>query len=211
MKKTLVFLVVILSLTCKNEKKGDTKADTIETKKELVITTINIPDFTTWGKIRINLEEKVINGGAENTFLLSRATVTESSFAHSRDIAVNYESSYRASIIVKKSESNSFFGLRVVGSYPDRVDAIFDLETGSVKEVKKERDFKNPKATIESIGNGWYKCSVMAEPYADKIKIMFGPTIEGKPVLIWEGTIDKQSEVYIMPSSLTLEEITERY
>lgn len=207
MKKIFLAIVIMSVISCKEDKKEKKNLET-EIKKELTFTKVNIPSYTSWGKVRADLEETTEAYNQEKVFTLSRNSFSESSFAHTQNILVNFESIYRVSIIVKGGENNNFFGLRIVGSYPDRADAIFDLSTGSVIGVKKERDFKNPEATIEALDDGWYKCSLIAEPYSSEmIKIMFGPTIQEKPVLGWEGAVDQKNDIFIIPTSLKLEEI----
>tara|TARA_B110000967_G_scaffold117159_1_gene119872 strand:+ start:214 stop:834 length:621 start_codon:yes stop_codon:yes gene_type:complete len=204
MKKLIVILFVLIVVSCK---KNANKTSEIGNKKELIITEVNIPFYTSWGKQRIELEETAVEYTQEKVFRMSRNSIEASSYAYTQNISINFERTYRVSVRVKAGEVNNFFGLRIVGSYPDRADAIFDLKEGVLVGVKKERDFRNPEATIESIGDGWYKCSLTAEPYSDSIKIIFGPTVEDKLVLGWEGLVNNKNDIYILPSSLTLEEI----
>lgn len=203
MKKSFLILLLII-VSCK---KNQNKPSEAKVEKELIITEVNIPPYTTWGKQRVDLEEVGSDNTLDTVFRISRNSITTSSFAHTQNISINFESTYRVSVIVKATEDNNFFGLRIVGSYPDRADAIFNLKEGTLVGVKIARDFRNPDATIEAIGDGWYKCSLMAEPYSDSIRILFGPTVEEKVVLGWEGLVDKKNDIYIIASSLTLEEI----
>ncbi|MDB9954225.1 hypothetical protein OAD49_01550 [Flavobacteriaceae bacterium] len=204
MKKIIITLLVLLVVSCK---KNANKTSEIEDKKELITTEVNIPFYTSWGKQRIELEETAVEYNQEKVFRMSRSTIAASSYAHTQNISVNFESTYRVSVVVKGSEVNNFFGLRIVGSYPDRADAIFNLKEGTLVGFKKERDFRNPEASIEAMGDGWYKCSLTAEPYSDIVRILFGPTAEDKAVLGWEGLISKKNDIFIVPSSLTFEEI----
>jgi len=89
------------------------------------------------------------------------------------------------------------------------VDAVFDLEKGTLKEVRKAQDFENPNATIEPIGDGWYKCTLSAEVSADNMRILLGPTTEDKTVLGWEGKTQELCDVYFVPSSVIIEEVTQ--
>jgi hypothetical protein len=204
MKKLIVISMVLFVVSCKRSEK---KPSATEIKKELIITEVAIPSYIAWGNQRANLEEVPSDNTKGEVFRISRNTIAASSFAHTQDISINFESTYRVSVSVKATELNSFFGLRIVGGYPDRADAIFDLKEGTLIGVKIARDFRNPDATIEAMGDGWYKCSLTAEPYSESIKILFGPTAAGKAILGWEGLVDKKNDIFILPSSLTLEEI----
>jgi hypothetical protein len=154
MKKIITILLVLIVVSCKKNAK---KASETVIKKELIATEVNIPFYTSWGKQRIDLEETIIEYNQEKVFRMSRNSIAVSSYAHTQNISINFESTYRVSVLVKASEVNNFFGLRIVGSYPDRADAIFDLKEGALVGVKKERDFRNPEATIEAMGDDWYK------------------------------------------------------
>lgn len=204
MKKVIVILMVLFVVSCKRTEK---KPLGNETTKELIITEVAIPSHSSWGNQRAILEEVPSNISLDKVFRISRNSISASSFVHTQNISINFESTYRVSVIVKATALNSFFGLRIVGGYPDRADAIFDLKEGTLIGVKIARDFRNPDATIEAMGEGWYKCSLTAEPYSDSIKILFGPTAAGKAILGWEGLVDKKNDILISPSSLTLEEI----
>jgi len=196
--------MVLFVVSCKRTEKKPLGNETI---KELIITEVAIPSYSSWGNQRAILEEVPSNTSLDKVFRISRNSITASSFVHTQNISINFESTYRASVIVKATALNSFFGLRIVGGYPDRADAIFDLKEGTLVGVKKERDFRNPDATIEAMGEGWYKCSLTAEPYSDNIKILFGPTGEDKAVLGWEGLVGKKNDIFLVPSSFTLEKI----
>ncbi|MEM9678745.1 MAG: hypothetical protein AAF901_00360 [Bacteroidota bacterium] len=212
MKNIFLALILVSFLACKNDKKeADNNPKTTEqenTPKE-VITNINVPEFSTWGKVSVELEDGDEMYSTELAHVISRTdTDSKSSYAHTRDIPVEYAEVYRASVIVKKGDSGSLFGLRIAGEYPDRVDAVFNLETGEVKGVKKARDFENESANIESLGSGWYKCSVMAEVTADKVRLFLGPTTSDKAVNAWTVKTAEPTNAYVAVNSLKLEKIT---
>jgi len=210
MKKVFFALIIITALACKNDKKETDKAiEPIEITKKEVLTSIKFPAYPGWGKVGIEITEIPEMFSNQKVYELARVSKTsKSSFAHTQNIPVNYASIYRASIIVKKGKASNLFGLRISGAYPDRVDAVFNLENGTVKGVVKGRDFENESANIEPLGNDWYKCSVTAEVAADEVKIIFGPTTRAMSVNGWEGKTNIDCNSYILPLSLALEEIS---
>lgn len=208
MKKIIFAVLLITAFACKNDKKEVTKPEVkVQVKKE-VVTKLEIPSFLTWGKQRVELKESQLNYGNEKGYMLLRTSTSKSCFAHTQNIPVEYGSDYRTSIIVKKSDDSDFFGLRLSGTYPDRVDAIFDLKNGIVKGVKSVRDFENGDASIELLGDDWYKCSVKATVAADGIRVIFGPTSDKANIKGWEGKIGVSSSVNIISTSLNLEKIS---
>ncbi|MCB0437201.1 MAG: hypothetical protein KDD20_00535 [Mangrovimonas sp.] len=206
-KTTLLLALLMVTFSCKNEKKAEEKVDQPEAPKEKqyeLVKKFDARDMLIWTKTRIGCEQTTEVQFSELPYKLSRETQTESSFQSTNLIPVTYANNYKVSVIAKKG-SSSFFGLRISGAYPDRVDAVFDLEKGEVKGVKKGQDFENEDASIEALGDGWYKCSVSANVSADNIRILFGPTAAEKEILGWEGKVEQESSVYFIPSSLTFE------
>ncbi len=100
---------------------------------------------------------------------------------------------------------NSFLGLRIQGSYPDRVDAIFNLENGNVRGVKKAGGFSNELAFIEALGNGYYKCTLSGNINASEVKILIGSTSIENKVLSWEAKSNNVNGLILIPSTLKLE------
>ena len=64
------------------------------------------------------------------------------------------------------------------------------------------------QSNIESLDEGWYKCSFTAEIYSSYFKLVFGPTDVKKNVRIWEALSALNSDLFIIPSSLKVEELT---
>lgn len=206
-KAILLTLILLTTFSCKNEVKRLNEGEKVKEKTE-IITNVEIPKYNLWGKVRIELEETPLMYGENKAYTLSRTTISESSFAHTQKIMVEWDTDYQASVIVKKGEKTNFFAMRISAAYPDRVDAIFDLEKGIVKGVKRGRDFKKESATIENLGGGWYKCNIKVMVSEVDIKIGFGPTAEEKKIAGWEGETNGLEDIYIIPSSLVLEKIS---
>jgi hypothetical protein len=61
---------------------------------------------------------------------------------------------------VKADGSGGLWGMRIVGTYPNRVDAVFDLSNGTVS-FSAGSTWAMVSATIQNVGNGWYRCSLI--------------------------------------------------
>ena len=171
------------------------------------IETIKTPNVTSWihnGNVIKPSNEKNKIGPV---FALERKNINVAAYTAISKNRINYGQAYEASIIAKKNSIDHNFGLRIQGVYPNRVDAVFNLEKGKVEGVKASGDFENGNAKIQNLGNGWYKCSVRAFLKTSEVSIILGPTNNEKQILNWEGPISHKSNVYIVPSSLTLEEV----
>ncbi len=211
-----IILIAVLALTvlaCKDEKKSkENKVKEVEKPKtELVFIDVPLPEFSLWESIRTDLTKSttVLFEGID-THRLERATIKESAYIRAKNIKVDSSGIYRVSITVKKGESSGLFGLRISGAYPNRVDAVFDLEAGKVKGVKAVKGFENESATINSLDDGWYLCTVTANVAAERVSILFGSTTESRKIVSWEGVTKSKGAIYIVPTSLKLEKIEEK-
>ena len=170
--------------------------------------TIDLPVMDRWEKIRTKYKKDKQHGD-DVSFTVSRSSSEAPSYTTVKNINVNYGSRYEAGIIVKRGKTVNLFGLRIQGRYPNRIDALFDLEKGIVVDQASSSDFRNEDASIEDLGDGWYRCTVSGEVFADKIRISFGPTTNQRKVTNWEGTTTANGNMYIIPSSLKLEAISQ--
>lgn len=209
MNKLILLLILVVMVSCKDEKKANPEKEIKETpKKELVVVkSFTTHELGTWTKTRVDLEPADKSETVFDAYHLSRNTTKESAFLSSSIIPVNYGSEYKVTVNAKKGKVGSFLGLRMSGTYPDRVDAIFDLDKGVVLDYKTSRDFENPLVSIENLGNGWYQCSLTAEVAADNIRVLMGATEANKNVLGWEGKTEKAVDILFVPSRVVVEEV----
>ncbi|MEM9679507.1 MAG: hypothetical protein AAF901_04220, partial [Bacteroidota bacterium] len=168
--------------------------------------TIEIPEFSRWRLNQTTAEMLSDSFEGKKATKLSRKSTTASSFNVVSDITTSFGEQYEASIIVKKTKKG-FFGLRIQGGYPNRVDAVFDLENGTLKGVKKAGDFENEKASIKNLGNGWYRCSLSGKINASDVRVVLGATSEKTNVLSWESATDNLCNVIIIPESLNVKQV----
>jgi len=174
--------------------------------KTIKINNTSLKDISQWELRNSTLKPAGFKFRKQNVYLLKRNSFQKSAFAIISPVKINVYKKYSISIIVKKGEKGKYFGLRMQGKYPNRIDAIFDLQKGKVFGVKHVGSFKNETAQIENIGKGWYKCTLSGYFDTSKIKILLGATDE-ENLLAWERSINKPLEVYIIPESLTLKEL----
>lgn len=209
MKRIIVFLILVVVFSCKDEKKKETEVvvEEIVKKQYEIVKNFTHLDLLNWSKVRVNAEPVLNKELQDVTYNLSRITSTESAYLSSDLIPVTYASEYKVSIMAKKGDNNSFFGLRITGIYPDRVDAIFDLDEGIVVEYSAAQDFESPMATIEKLSNGWYNCTLSAKVAADQVRIIMGETSKEKNASNWEGKTETMGGIYFLPSSIVLKEL----
>jgi len=168
---------------------------------------IKIPNFSSWTKNQVVVEKTTAKFKGASSYRLSRENNLRSAFVAVNPIAINFGNIYETSIIAKKGSEN-YLGLRIQGVYPDRIDAVFNLATGQVKGVSNAGEFKQEKAGIKSLGNGWYRCTLSGKINTSVVRIILGPTSKDKTVLGWEGKTTEKCDVYFIPDSMTFEDIT---
>ena len=64
------------------------------------------------------------------------------------------------SVFVKQGEGD-FFAFRMTGTYPNRVDAIFQFSNTTLTTSVAGADFTVTSSKVENYGNGWYRLSVI--------------------------------------------------
>lgn len=106
------------------------------------------------------------------------------------------------SVFAKAKSVGGRIGLRVQGTYPDRVDAVFDLNAGTLVGTVAA-NYTVLDATIVPVVNGWYRltltCKVAGTPAT---LAMFGPTDASKTVGGWEGASATLSNCYVWQGQL---------
>lgn len=206
MKRAITLtMTLIFVFSCKNKNTAYSKPI-----KGVEEQSIILPNHPLWVLNRLSLTKvkEGLNQTNKQLFILSRTSTTKTAYASVNNIPVEMGNYYRTSVLVKKDGLGVSFGLRMIGEYPNRVDAVFDLEKGLIKGVSDVGTFIKGAAKIEDMGEGWYKCSLIAEVYSNKMKIILGPTSGFGKTITWEGTTKEKSSVYITPSSLVLEELS---
>lgn len=215
MKKTTVLLLVTLIFSCKgNTNKSNDTENSIEKiaqeeVKEDIISSVAIPDFSKWYNNEITFSDSEESYKNEFSKLISRNNSNKPGYSSIDNLKIFNGSTYRLSVIVKRAGVGKNFALRMQGVYPNRVDAVFDLETGIVKEalISGEGFAENSKAEIESLENGWYKCILYADVFSEYIRVVLGPTTNKLKTGLWETRTGEKSNAYILTSVLLLEEL----
>jgi len=166
---------------------------------------LKIPDVRTWINNNI-LTQSNTKRKNKDIYNLSRDNISANAYTVITNNRLNYGRTYSTSIIAKKGKINNLLGLRTQGEYPNRVDAIFDLDKGVVKDQSIGGNFKDVNATIKSLGDDWYLCTLSGKIMSSNVKIILGPTISEIDTGAWEGVTNKDCDIFIIPSSLLIEE-----
>ncbi|MCF7559595.1 hypothetical protein L3X39_03025 [Sabulilitoribacter multivorans] len=200
--KILILILFILINSCKNDKKEDLDSIDLEVVNKLIL-----PNHNLWIFNRLSFDENFSDKERLGAFKVTRTSLEETAYALVPETPIIYGSKYRISIEVKKGDLGYLFGLRVVSEYPNRIDAVFDLKSGCIVDNKSSGNFIEGKASIAQLNNGWYKCSIISELDSNMVRVIFGPTSGLGKAITWEASTKDFCDNYIIPSSLTIEEL----
>tara|TARA_B110000902_G_scaffold26670_1_gene28983 strand:- start:15 stop:638 length:624 start_codon:yes stop_codon:yes gene_type:complete len=206
MKKGTVLITILLFVfSCKNKNTGNLASQPTHSG---VTQAIILPNYPLWILNRLNLDKETTSYNGDAVFKIERNSNSETAYALVNNLAVSKGQKYRVSILVKQASVGGFFGLRIMGKYPNRIDAVFDVKNGIEKQVIEVGDFSKGSSLIESLEDGWYKCSLIGEVNVAKMKIILGPTNGLSKTITWEAASEEKSNLKIIPASLTLEELS---
>jgi hypothetical protein len=198
---------------CKKVKK-EVNTDDISVKQtEKVVQQLSIGNMDQWeyrGLSMTNTNEMFQN---QEVYIMSVIEHPETyEYVAVNNIKINYTGGrYKISLLVKSNKENNNFGIRIQEVYPTRFDAVFDLTSGEVIGTFSNSNFTdNENLVFDPVGDGWFKCSITADIYSSYFRLAFGPTtVAKKQVHVWEAQSlnKKEREIFMIPSSLTIEEI----
>lgn len=142
----------------------------------------------------------------EKVYSLSRKDTTTSGFVNINKLNVSFGERHRVSIVVKK-DLGDYVGLRMQGVYPNRIDAVFNIDKGTVAGQNKQGPFEDEKVSIKPLGNGWYECSIEAKLNLSQLNIIIGPTDGSQRTTNWEAKNTTNPKLFIVPGMTVLKKI----
>ncbi|RED46383.1 hypothetical protein DFQ10_101153 [Winogradskyella eximia] len=164
----------------------------------------HVLEFNKWGKVGI--VSKWLNN---QEVQIKRDAKVKSSFVHTGDILVEEGEIYEASIKAKLSSKDAYIGLRILGKYPDRVDAVFDIKNQKVLGVNTYGNFTSGEANIELSKKNIIVCKVKSRVKGEKLKVLLGPTSILNKLPSWEAQTDIKNAVTILPLSLVFKKVND--
>ena len=165
---------------------------------------VDLSDDKRWAAREVTMTADGPRRNGQASMKLVRNTENSAGFVRYGDLEVTYGNTVEVSALVRKNDPSGIFGMRIQSIYPNRADAIFDLNKGEVKATSKDGSYSTSEAFIESKGNGWYLCTLKTTPNNNRVNVIFGPSGEKANSSNWEGPVKGNSSIYVLPSSLTL-------
>jgi hypothetical protein len=106
---------------------------------------------------------------------------------------------FTAYALVKAKTAGNFFGLRPSGVYPDRVDALFNLTTGTVVGATIGGGFTGAAASIAGPDiNGFYLCAVSGTVgTSELVRVVAGPADSTATIDKWAAASTTLSDCFV--------------
>lgn len=135
---------------------------------------------------------------------IKRIPNEKGSYVIINDLGFEPNSLYQVSLKVKNNANKDHLGIRMQGVYPNRADAVIDLNKAVVRGKETIGGIELKSCTVDKLKNGWLLVKFTAKTNEDKIKVVFGPTDKNQKVPYWEKPNKNLSSVLIDTSSLTI-------
>jgi hypothetical protein len=126
---------------------------------------------------------------------LTRATSAAASCSRAISIGVGVPFTFQQK--AKPKSVSGLFGMRVQGSYPSRVDAVFNLNDGTVHGSAASTYTMTDASISGPDSNGYYLCKLSGVSVTSAVgSVLFGPTDDTRTIGGWEGASAILSDCY---------------
>ena len=141
--------------------------------------------------------------GTANAYKISRNSVSSNSCYIGKTSATTLSNTFVATIYARLGDVSTNIGLRLQSGVPDRGDALFNLSNGTLIGVYNGGTNTSTSGSIESVGNGWYRCSVTTTFLSSRtsVSILYSPTALTS-LDAFEGADGALSNCYIWGSQM---------
>jgi hypothetical protein len=154
-------------------------------------------DNASWSKVNstVTANQILAPDGTLTADHLTRGS-TANGYLQQGSLSFTSGTVYTGSVYAKIGTLGGKLGLRLVTSYPARVDAVFDLATGAVL-FSGATTWTGVSASSVAIGGGWYRCILTgtADQTIGTAQILVGGT--DLSTASWEGTTTVVPNCYV--------------
>ncbi len=162
-----------------------------------------------WNLKDVELIARIETYRGDSIYSISRLPQSKAAYVALDNIKINNrKKTQQVRVLVKPLNNAACLGIRMQEIYPNRVDALFDLETSSLAGINTIGEYisgVNTRAIITE--DGWIECILEAKVDANYIRLIFGPSTKNKQPSGWESEVLQPNEILIIPSSLRITEV----
>jgi len=156
--------------------------------------------WTAAGTVTVVSNETTAPDGTRSADSIARGVTNTSVYMAYPMAGQSVGTTYTLSVYAKARSLGGRFGMRIQGSYPHRVDAVFDLATGALIGSQAST-FTGVATTAQSVGNGWYRFTLTGTSATSAMEVvLFGPSATNA-VGSWEGS-DALCDCYVWGAQL---------
>ena len=166
-----------------------------------------ISDLNDWTPVNTTVKKIIIRSEKKELIQISRNNDDENSYLISRKINVEKGSKFNLKVISKKGIKGSKLGLRISGIYPNRIDALFNLNTGVVEDIHEDGNFTNVEANMSFFNEDYFSCEISGKTNSNFIQILLGTAGDKIPARIWESKSSITQDLFIINNSIQLNKI----
>ena len=181
---------------------GECRGLLIEEARTNLLTYSEQFDNAAWMKIRSSLTANAVtapDGALTADKLIEDTTASSSHYFYTILAKAASSIQYAAAIYVKAAErSKILFG--IYGGTSGRATAIFDVSAGSYASLTTTSGWSAATAEIQSVGNGWYRCIVVATSNTDARVDFQATLVNGAGADVYTG--DGTSGIYVWGAQL---------
>jgi hypothetical protein len=160
-------------------------------------------DNASWAKTNVTVSANAIASPDGNTTSDSLTRASNAPTYIQQSLALSIGNTITFSLFAKAKSAGNRIGLRLQGTYPDRVDAIFDLSTGLIVG-SAAATFTGLSTAIDNVGGGWYRLSLTATITGTALTtVLFGPCDSSQSIGGWEAASAILSDCYTWGAQLT--------
>lgn len=144
----------------------------------------------------------------------TRTSTTANAYVGQGNLAIATGQTATVSFYAKADTVGSGIGMRVQATYPNRVDAVFNLSTGALAYATGFGNLAGGafSTTMSSAGAGWYYCTVSVTAGATAINsIYFSPTSATSSSGDFTGADGALSNVYVAALQVELAAVAGPY
>lgn len=152
-------------------------------------------------------EKRAVDLNGKRLYIMARNSSNNPSYTFISNIKIMYGKKYKVNFLVKKGDIGKQFGLRVQGVYPNRVDAVFDIENGNLNGVFTTGELDRGKVKIVPDKDGWFMRSLSDQTYNENVRVVFGPTNNDRNIESWQASLKGNPDLFIIPSRLQVEKL----
>lgn len=173
----------------------DLGLQTVPTRTNAVPSSSNLSSWSTSGSPTVANDANIQTPLGVGSYYIARTANVNTSITLATSIAIG--NTVTISAVVKAKSIGGQVGLRFQGNYPDRVDVVANLNTGTILFTQAAGEYTNASSTITPLADGWYRITATGTVVTSALQVVLvGPCVSGMNGA-WEGATATLADCYV--------------